>query len=63
MEHYSCPYSDEELDYWDGVSNPMGDACNDCLNYECEHNMNADPDMPMPPWQVEYEEEVSDDKR
>ena len=41
--HYSCPYSDEDLDYWDGVSTPMGEACNDCLNYECEHNPNPNP--------------------
>lgn len=33
----SCPYSDEELDYWDGVCNPMGDACYECGEWECEH--------------------------
>jgi hypothetical protein len=35
-----CPYSDEELEYWNGVCNPMGDACNGCQDYECEHNLN-----------------------
>jgi hypothetical protein len=39
----NCPYSDVELDYWDGVSNPMGSACNECEEYECEHNPNPDP--------------------
>ena len=37
-----CPYSSEELDYWDGVYNPMGDACNECGEWECEHNLNAE---------------------
>jgi hypothetical protein len=41
-----CPYSDDELDKWDGVNNPMGVACNDCGEYECEHNLNGDPDGP-----------------
>ena len=48
-----CPYSSEELDYWDGVSNPMGDSCTDCEEYNCEHNPNPDPFMPGPednPW-------------
>jgi len=38
----SCPYSDAELDYWDGVANPMGGACYSCQEYECEHNFNMD---------------------
>jgi len=33
----SCPYSDEELQKWDGVSNPMGPECSRCYNCECEH--------------------------
>ena len=33
----SCPYSEEELEKWDGVSNPMGQACNNCYKCECEH--------------------------
>ena len=33
-----CPYSDEELQYFDGVNNPMGDECRNCQNFECEHN-------------------------
>ena len=41
-----CPYSDEELEYWDGVSNPMGSECNDCEEYDCEHNLNPDPSEP-----------------
>ncbi len=36
----SCPYSSDELDYWDGVANPMGSACNECGEFECEHNCN-----------------------
>lgn len=32
----SCPYSDEELDYWDGVCNPMGDACYECGEWHRE---------------------------
>jgi len=43
---YACPYSDEVLDKWDGVSNPMGRACNNCENYDCEHNPNPDPSYP-----------------
>ena len=39
----NCPYSSEELDHWDGVSNPMGEACNECGEWECEHNPNGDP--------------------
>ena len=38
----SCPYSDEKLEYWDGVSNPMGQACYSCEDWECEHNENID---------------------
>lgn len=38
----SCPYTDDELEYFDGVSNPMGDACRDCDNFECEHNSTED---------------------
>ena len=37
----SCPYSDIELAYWDGVCNPMGDACNSCEEHDCEHNLNG----------------------
>ena len=33
----SCPYSEEELAIWDGVTNPMGDACYVCDECECEH--------------------------
>lgn len=38
----SCPYSSEELDLWDGVCNPMGDACDECGEFECEHNSNPE---------------------
>jgi len=41
--HY-CPFSEEELDEFDGVSNPMGDYCNDCENTDCEHNPNPGPE-------------------
>lgn len=45
MTHYVCPYSDDLLDKWDSVANPIGNACNDCTQYECEHNLRADPDL------------------
>lgn len=32
----SCPYSEEELERY-GVCNPMGSACSDCGECECEH--------------------------
>ena len=38
-----CPYSDYELEMWDSVCNPMGDACDDCTDFECEHNPNPEP--------------------
>lgn len=47
-----CPYSDKELDYWEGVCNPMGKACHTCEWYECEHNPNFDP---REPWFDPYE--------
>jgi len=34
MSH--CPYSDESLEQFDSVANPMGDACDDCDDYDCE---------------------------
>jgi hypothetical protein len=40
----SCPYTPEELDRWDGVNNPMGDACKECGEFECEHNFNMEKD-------------------
>ena len=43
---YACPYSEEELEKWDSVSNPMGRACLGCENYDCEHNLNSDPSYP-----------------
>jgi hypothetical protein len=36
----SCPYSDEELQYWDGVTNAMGKECDSCEDFDCEHNTN-----------------------
>lgn len=38
----SCPFSEFELDMFDGVVNPMGEPCNTCYDYECEHNNNED---------------------
>lgn len=38
----NCPYSDKELDLWDSVTNPMGDECYTCDDFECEHNANYD---------------------
>lgn len=37
-----CPYSEDELDRWDGVNNPMGNFCYECEEWECEHNANGD---------------------
>lgn len=33
----SCPYSEEELQEWDSVCNPMGDACYTCDECGCDH--------------------------
>ena len=33
----SCPYSDDELQKWDSVANPMGEPCYHCDEVECEH--------------------------
>jgi len=42
-----CPYSEDELDRWDGVDNPMGNFCYECEEWECEHNANGDnPNFP-----------------
>lgn len=38
----SCPYSQAELEKWDGASNPMGDDCYTCTDFECEHNANIE---------------------
>jgi len=32
-----CPYSEEELQEWDSVCNPMGDACFTCEDCDCDH--------------------------
>lgn len=37
-----CPYSEESLQEFDGVSNPMGDACYDCSDTDCEHYSGPD---------------------
>jgi len=39
-----CPYSETELAMWDSVCNPMGDACYDCDEFECDHNPNPSPE-------------------
>jgi hypothetical protein len=49
----SCPYSHEELEYWDGVCNPMGPECYECEDYDCEHNATGYNDW----WEVETERE------
>lgn len=33
----SCPYSERELERWDSVCNPIGEACYSCDECECEH--------------------------
>ena len=38
----SCPYSDEDLERFDSVSNPMGKECYTCEDFDCEHNENDD---------------------
>jgi hypothetical protein len=35
-----CPYTDEELEKWDDVDNPMGDPCFECTDSDCIHNEN-----------------------
>jgi hypothetical protein len=32
-----CAYSDEKLQEFDSVANPMGPACRDCTDCICEH--------------------------
>jgi len=38
----SCPYSEMELEKWDSVCNPMGEACSSCEEFDCDHNDNFD---------------------
>jgi len=38
----SCPFTESELEIFDGVANPMGEVCMDCEDWECEHNNNLD---------------------
>lgn len=65
MSH--CPYSDESLEQFDSVANPMGDACDDCEDFECEHNPNPDPnaidldDLPETPQDGMTSEDLEDD--
>ena len=33
----SCPYSAEVLERWEDVANPMGRACDHCMDCECIH--------------------------
>jgi len=33
----SCPYSEAELQGYDSVCNPIGDACSTCDDCDCEH--------------------------
>jgi len=33
----SCPYSEEQLQLFDSVANPIGDACRTCDECDCEH--------------------------
>ena len=49
-----CPYSDEELEFWDSVNNPMGNACFKCDEWNCEHNFNPDNPEIIDYW--EYDE-------
>ncbi len=32
-----CRYTDEQLQEWDGVANPMGEACRNCRECTCSH--------------------------
>ena len=40
-----CPYSEGELENWEGVDNPMGKACSACLEYDCGHNANENSEV------------------
>jgi hypothetical protein len=33
----SCPYSEEKLDEFQDVANPMGPACRECSDCQCIH--------------------------
>jgi len=50
----TCSYTDEELEIWDGVSNPMGQPCYRCDDYDCVHNFNHDNPELIDDW--EYDE-------
>lgn len=50
----SCPYTDEELEIWDSVTNPMGQPCYRCDDYGCVHNFNDDNPELIDDW--EYDE-------
>lgn len=50
----SCPYTDEELELWDSVANPMGKECYICEEWACEHNFNPNNPEEIDDW--EYDE-------
>ena len=33
----SCPYSEEKLEKWEDVANPMSSVCDECDDCECIH--------------------------
>jgi len=40
----SCPYTEEELERWEDVANPMGPPCSSCYDCECIHWQNCPDD-------------------
>jgi len=37
-----CYYTDDELQKYDGIANPIGKACYNCDELQCEHNENLE---------------------
>lgn len=38
----TCPYTEFQLEVWDGVCTPMGEVCYSCEEFGCEHNANEE---------------------
>ena len=55
-----CPYSAEELEFWDGCTNPMGPECDECGEWECEHNQHPEVNSEDIPITYEEIEEATD---
>lgn len=35
-------FSEDLMEMFDGITNSMGEPCNSCTDFECEHNNNED---------------------